>query len=110
MHGKAFMILLAVIMNFSVSMRSGAGEVQVQTGRMNVEHRRYGNTNIDTDNIRLSVPNHRSRFQNYFPDNSSQPSTFNGCRNGHIVQQSNQQVNYSNRTSSHSSSSHHQCN
>ncbi|MDJ0843262.1 hypothetical protein [Crocosphaera sp.] len=109
MHGKAFMILLAAIMNFSVSMGSDAGEVQVQTGRINIEHRRHGNTNIDTETIKLSVPNHRSRFRNYFPDNSSQPSTLNGCRNGRMVHQSSQQINDSNRTSSRSSISHHQC-
>ncbi len=109
MYGKAFMLLLAIAMNVSVSMRSDAGEVQVQTGRMNIEHRRRGNTNIDTENIQLSVPNNRSRLQNYFPYDSSEQSTFYGCRNGHVVHQSNQQINYSNGTSSHSSNSHHQC-
>lgn len=109
MHGKAFMLLLAIVMNFSVSARTHAGEVQVQTGRMNIEHRRNGDTSIDTENMQLSVPNNRSRFQHYFPYNSSNQSTLKGCRNGQIVHQSNQQINYSNGTSSHRSVSHHQC-
>lgn len=103
------MLLLAIVMNFSIPIRSNAGEVQVQTGRMNIEHGRDGNTNIDTENIQLSVPNHRSRFHNYFPYNSSEQSTFQGCRNGQIVHQSNQQINHSNRTSSHRSTAHYQC-
>ncbi len=109
MDGKAFMLLLAVAMNFSIPMGSNAGEVQIQTGGMNIEHRRNGNTNINTEKIQLSVPNSRSRFQHYFPYNSSDQSTYKGCRNGQIVHQSNQQINHSNRSSSHSSISHSQC-
>ncbi|EAZ88587.1 hypothetical protein [Crocosphaera chwakensis] len=109
MHGKAFMLLLAIVMNFFVSARSNAGEVQVQTGRINIEHRRNGDTSIDTGNMQLSVPNNRSRFQHYFPYNSPSQSTFKRCRNGQIVRQSNQQISYSNGTSSHRSTSYHQC-
>ncbi len=109
MHGKAFMLLLAIAMNFSIPMGSNAGEVQVQTGRMNIEHRRNGNTNINTENMQLSVPNSSSRFQHYFPYNSSDQSTSQGCRNGQVVHQSNQQINYSNQSNSNSSTSHYQC-
>ncbi len=109
MHGKAFMLLLAIVMNVSVSGRSNAGEVQVQTDRINIEHRRNSDTSIDTENMQLSVPNNRYRFRHYFPDNSSNESTLKGCRNGQIVHQSNQQISYSNGTSSHRSTSHHHC-
>lgn len=109
MNGKAFMLLLAISMNFSISLGSNAGEVRVQTGRMNIEHRRRGDTNINTGNIQLSVPNSRSRFQHYFPNNSSETSTFKGCRNGQVVRQSNQQISHANGSSSHHSTSHYNC-
>ncbi len=109
MHGKAFMLLLAIVMNFSIPMKSNAGEIQVQTERMNIRQNRNGNTNINTENIQLSVPNRRSRFRDYFPYTSSQQSTFKGCSSGQVVRQSNQQINHSYRTRNYSSTSHYQC-
>ncbi len=109
MHGKAFMLLLAIVMNFSMPMKSNAGEIQVQTERMNIRQNRNGNTNINTENMQFSVPNRRSRFRDYFPHNYSQQSTFKGCSSGQVVRQSNQQINHSYRTRNHSSTSHYQC-
>ncbi len=109
MHGKAFTLLLAIAMSFSVSMRSNGEEIRVQTGRININHRQNGDTYIDTGKMQISVPSHRSRSQNYSPDNSSDQSTFQGCRGGNVVHQYNQQINQSNRTSSHSSTSHYRC-
>lgn len=108
MHRKAFMLLLAIVINFSIPMKSNAGEIQVQTQRINIRHNRNGNTNINTENRQISVPNRRSRFRDYFPETYSEQSTFKRCRNGQVVRQSNQQINYSNRTSNHSST-HYQC-
>ncbi len=109
MNPKGFMLLLAIVLNCSMPMRSNAGEIQVQTERINIRHNRNGNTNINTENIQLSVPNRRSRFRDYFPYTSSERSTFKGCSNGQVVRQSNQQINHSYRTSNHSSTSHYQC-
>ena len=80
MHGKAFMLLLAIAMNFSIPMKSNAGEIQVETERINIRHNRNGNTNINTENRQISVPNRRSRFRDYFPDTSDEQSTFKRCR------------------------------
>ncbi len=109
MHGKAFMLLLAIAMNFSIPMKSNGGEIQVQTESINIRHNRNGNTNINTENRQISVPNHRSRFRDYFPYVSEEQSTFKRCSNGQVVRQSNQQINHSYRTSNHSSTSHYQC-
>ncbi len=109
MYGKAFMLLLTITTNLFVSTQANAGEIEVQTGEINIHHRQHGDTSVDTGRMNFSVPRIRSRFDDYFPNNSSGQPTNKGCRRGNIVHQSNQQISYSNRTSNHSSTSHYRC-
>ncbi len=108
MHGKVFILLLTIPTNLLVLTQSNAGEIQVQTGEINIHHQN-GDTSIDTGTMEFSVPRSRSRFDDYSPNKSSGQPTVQGCNQGKIVHQSNQQISDSNRTSNHSSISHYQC-
>ncbi|MDJ0510621.1 MAG: hypothetical protein QNJ64_15405 [Crocosphaera sp.] len=92
-----------------MSTQANAGEIEVQTGEINIHHRQNGDTSIDTGRLEFSVPRNRSGFDYYFPNNSSGKPNFQGCRRGQIVHQSNQQISSSNRTSSNSSTFHYRC-
>ena len=109
MSWKTFVLLLTILMNVSWQQRSNAEDIQVETGRMNIEHRQNDSTYIDTGNIQLSVPHNRSRSSEYPSSNSSEQSTPNGCRGNSVVHQSNRQINQSGQASSHSSTSYYHC-
>ena len=109
MNFKTSILFLAIAINFSTSATSKAGDLHIQTGRMNIERHQNGSTYIDTGRMQLSVPRNRSRFRKYPSINSYPRSTYHGCGGGHVIHQSSQQISQSGRTSSHSSTSHYRC-
>lgn len=109
MHWKAFILLLAIVTNFSVSMRANSGEINVQTRQMNIKRRHNGDTYINTERIQLSVPSSRSRLRHYPHSNSSSESIPRRCRGNAVVHQYNRQINRSDHISNDSSTSHYYC-
>lgn len=108
MNYRTMILLLGTAMSLSLAVGVNAREIQVQTGRVNINRSQDGDLHINTGRMQIDVPKVRSPFQKNSLINSSR-YTPRGCHRSNVVRQYSRQSSRSGRTNSHTSMHHYQC-